>query len=105
MRKLPYRSKEITPKTTVGIASAGNASASTLKAAATVVVTDLARGADHVAPANPKAKASPTSKASDKVERKKQREVLRLTVSNWENIHNDNIKGCGEPDQGGLDEL
>ena len=49
---------------------AGNASASTLKAAAAVVVTDPSFGK------NAKARAAPAAKALDTVERKKQKRAL-----------------------------
>ena len=105
MRRYPFRPNEIDPKTALGVCAAGNASASTLKVAATVVVTDLARGVAPAAPASPKAKASPKSKVLDTAERKKQRESLRFTIGNWDNVHKDNIKGRDEPDPNALDEL
>ena len=82
MRRLPFRAGEVKPKTPFGIDSAGNNSASTIKAAAAVVATDPNLGKKLPAPILPKAESAAAANIADSAERKRQRDCLwsRLVI-------------------------
>ena len=71
MRNFPFRARGINPDTPFGIVSAGNTSASTIKAAAAVVATDPKLGKKLPAFSNPKAKSVAAAKIASSAERKR----------------------------------
>ena len=105
MRKLPFRAREVNPDTPFGIVSAGNTSASTIKAVAAVVATDPNLGKKLPAASNPKAKSVAAAKIASSAERKRQREALVVTFGSWDNIHAENIRYGGPADPFALGEL
>ena len=100
-----FRAGEINPDTLFGIVSAGNTSASTIKAAAAVVATDPNIGKKLPATSNPNAKSAAEANIASSAERKRQREALVVTFGSWDKIHVENIRYGGPADLFALGEL